>query len=208
MAWLARTVVTETPHHVTQRGNARQRVFDSDADRLVYLDLLRSHCRLQHLSLIGLPDVQPRASDRHSAASGVPGTHTQADARALRLVLQYPPRFLGTRLAGPLLLLPARSTPLLGRSALHRAEPGSGGTGARRYRLLLVERGGTLPMRFARPLPGNAVVHRCLDAGGVAAVPGTTGVCPRPGGGFPGDGGVQQQPSLRLQIPTAKQGWA
>ncbi len=53
MAWLARIVATETPHHVTQRGNARQLVFDSDADRLVYLDLLRSHCRLQHLSLIG-----------------------------------------------------------------------------------------------------------------------------------------------------------
>jgi len=58
MARLARIVVTETPQHVTQRGNARQLVFDSDADRLVYLDLLRSHCRLQlsnHVHLIVIP---------------------------------------------------------------------------------------------------------------------------------------------------------
>jgi putative transposase len=53
MARLPRVVSTDTPHHVTQRGNGRQLVFESDADRLVYLDLLGSQCRLQHLSLIG-----------------------------------------------------------------------------------------------------------------------------------------------------------
>lgn len=53
MARLARVLSTDTPHHVTQRGNARQPVFESDTDRLVYLDLLRTHCQVQRLSLVG-----------------------------------------------------------------------------------------------------------------------------------------------------------
>lgn len=46
-------VALDTPHHVTQRGNARQVVFLSDADRRVYLSLLGKACRHYHLSLIG-----------------------------------------------------------------------------------------------------------------------------------------------------------
>jgi len=53
MTRLARVLSANTPFHVTQRGNARQYVFESDADRLVYLDLLRSHCQIQQLSLLG-----------------------------------------------------------------------------------------------------------------------------------------------------------
>jgi hypothetical protein len=32
--------------HAQERGNARRPVFATDADRLVYLDLLASNCRL------------------------------------------------------------------------------------------------------------------------------------------------------------------
>ena len=53
MARLARVLSIDTPHHVTQRGNARQVIFDSDADRLVYLDLLQTNCQAQRLSLLG-----------------------------------------------------------------------------------------------------------------------------------------------------------
>ena len=53
MARLPRVVAVDTPHHVTQRGNARQFVFESDPDRLVYLDLLRRRCRLHRLSPLG-----------------------------------------------------------------------------------------------------------------------------------------------------------
>lgn len=53
MARLARVVVPGTPHHVTQRGNSRRVIFESDSDRSVYLDLLRDYCRLHHLSLAG-----------------------------------------------------------------------------------------------------------------------------------------------------------
>jgi hypothetical protein len=41
------------PHHVTQRGNARQFILTTDAERLVYLDLLRHYCTLHWLALVG-----------------------------------------------------------------------------------------------------------------------------------------------------------
>src|SRR5438067_4176908 len=53
MARLARAIALDVPHHVTQRGNARRYVLDSDSDRLVYLDLLRHSCELYKLSLLG-----------------------------------------------------------------------------------------------------------------------------------------------------------
>ena len=40
MARLARVAVAEVAYHLTQRGNARQYLLDSDAERTVYLDLL------------------------------------------------------------------------------------------------------------------------------------------------------------------------
>lgn len=45
MARLARVVVPHMPHHVVQRGNRRLDVFFSEADRLVYLALLRKACQ-------------------------------------------------------------------------------------------------------------------------------------------------------------------
>ena len=44
MARLARVVVEGLPHHVTQRGNRRQRVFFGDEDYRAYLDLLAQGC--------------------------------------------------------------------------------------------------------------------------------------------------------------------
>jgi putative transposase len=45
MARLARVVVPDHPHHVTQRGNGRARVFFCDDDYALYRDLLAEHCR-------------------------------------------------------------------------------------------------------------------------------------------------------------------
>jgi REP-associated tyrosine transposase len=53
MARLARVVAVDVAHHVTQRGNARQYILSSDAERMVYLDLLRQAVQLYPLSLIG-----------------------------------------------------------------------------------------------------------------------------------------------------------
>jgi len=46
-------IAVGVPHYVTQRGNARQFILTSDAERLVYLDLLRNNAALHGLSLIG-----------------------------------------------------------------------------------------------------------------------------------------------------------
>jgi putative transposase len=53
MARLPRVVVVDVPHHVTQRGNARQIILSNDADRRVYLELLRDYSQLYGLSLLG-----------------------------------------------------------------------------------------------------------------------------------------------------------
>jgi putative transposase len=46
-------VAVDVAHHVTQRGNARQFILNSDAERTVYLDLLRQSVQLHSLSVIG-----------------------------------------------------------------------------------------------------------------------------------------------------------
>jgi putative transposase len=53
MARLARVVAEGIPHHVTQRGNAGQFLLNTDADRMVYLDLLRQAVQLFPISIIG-----------------------------------------------------------------------------------------------------------------------------------------------------------
>jgi putative transposase len=53
MARLPRVVVVDVPHHVTQRGNARQVILASDADRITYLELLREYSQVYRLSLLG-----------------------------------------------------------------------------------------------------------------------------------------------------------
>jgi len=53
MARFPRVVVVDVPHHVTQRGNARQVILASDADRFTYMALLREYAQLYRLSLLG-----------------------------------------------------------------------------------------------------------------------------------------------------------
>jgi putative transposase len=45
--------VLETPHHVTQRGNRRRVIFETDNDRLVYLGLLQQYAKQQRLAILG-----------------------------------------------------------------------------------------------------------------------------------------------------------
>lgn len=53
MARFARVVAVDVPHHVTQRGNARQVILSNDADRGAYLELLRQYSELHWLSVLG-----------------------------------------------------------------------------------------------------------------------------------------------------------
>lgn len=75
MARLARVVVSGLPHHVTQRGNRRQRTFFSDDDYRAYLALAREHCRRcgvaiwawclmpNHVHLIAVPSTAPALAE-------------------------------------------------------------------------------------------------------------------------------------------------
>ena len=42
----ARVIIVDVAHHVTQRGNTRQFILADNADRVVYLDLLRRYSDL------------------------------------------------------------------------------------------------------------------------------------------------------------------
>ena len=53
MARLARVIAVGVPHHITQRGNARRFILQDEADRKVYLDLLRQSTELHGISMIG-----------------------------------------------------------------------------------------------------------------------------------------------------------
>ena len=67
MARLARVVIPGIPHHITQRGNRRQKVFFRDDDYDTYLELMAEWCRKSgveiwayclmpnHVHLIALP---------------------------------------------------------------------------------------------------------------------------------------------------------
>jgi len=46
MARVARVVIAEVAHHVTQRGNGRQFILATDAERWLYLDLMRQAVRV------------------------------------------------------------------------------------------------------------------------------------------------------------------
>jgi putative transposase len=53
MPRLARVVAVGVPHHVTQRGNGRRVVFESDRDRFVYLNLVQDSSREHRLDVLG-----------------------------------------------------------------------------------------------------------------------------------------------------------
>ena len=53
MARLPRVEALDTPHHVTQRGNARRVVFESDNDRMVYLAVLLQHAKHREVRILG-----------------------------------------------------------------------------------------------------------------------------------------------------------
>ena len=53
MPRLARVVIADVAHHVTQRGNGRQFLLATDTERLVYMDMLRQAVRVHGLLVLG-----------------------------------------------------------------------------------------------------------------------------------------------------------
>ena len=75
MARLPRLVLLGIPHHVTQRGNRRERTFFEDGDYALYLDLLAdgaqragvaiwSYCLMpNHVHIVAVPPVLRQAQE-------------------------------------------------------------------------------------------------------------------------------------------------
>ena len=50
---MARIAIGNVPHHVTQRGNARQFLLAAESEKAVYLELLQKYLELYQVSLLG-----------------------------------------------------------------------------------------------------------------------------------------------------------
>ena len=78
MARLARIVVPDVPHHVTQRGNRRLDVFFGEDDYAAYVDLVSQACTAAEVACLAwclMPNhvhliLVPRSADGLRAALG------------------------------------------------------------------------------------------------------------------------------------------
>jgi putative transposase len=52
MPRIARIVAAGYPHHITQRGNYRQKIFADDTDQRKYLSLLKEENKRYHLIIL------------------------------------------------------------------------------------------------------------------------------------------------------------
>ncbi len=71
MARLARVAPPGIPHHVTQRGNRRERVFFEDGDYALYLDLLVDAAARAQVAIWSYADAQPRPHRRGAVGRGL-----------------------------------------------------------------------------------------------------------------------------------------
>lgn len=71
MPRIARIIVTNYPHHITQRGNNRATVFFDDEDRQTYLRLLSANAKKYHMQIWGYCLM-----DNHIHLLAVPETET------------------------------------------------------------------------------------------------------------------------------------
>jgi REP element-mobilizing transposase RayT len=126
MARLARVVAVGVPHHVTQRGNARQFILACDADRKVYLGLLRQSISLHGVDLIGYCLMS-----NHVHLIAVP---QKGEVLGLALknahgrycgVLERKSSFDRPCLAGEILFLSSGRAAFMGSVAVHGAESGA-----------------------------------------------------------------------------------
>lgn len=127
MSRIARAVLEDVPHHITQRGNGRQVIFDTVEGRLLYLDLLRdsakrfglsiwAYCLMSnHIHLLAAPkraDSLARALGRiHAGLCALP---------------KYVPPQLRARMAGAVLFLPAGGPAFVEGDGVYRTQSSPG----------------------------------------------------------------------------------
>jgi len=65
MPRIARVVAAGYPHHITQRGNYRQKIFADDTDQRKYLSLLKEESKRYHLIILRKNQKNGRSLLRH-----------------------------------------------------------------------------------------------------------------------------------------------
>jgi REP element-mobilizing transposase RayT len=146
-----RVVALDIPHHVTQRGNARRFILDCDADRAVYLKLLRENSALCGLALIGycLMSNHVHLIAIPAKAEGL-AEGAEPNSWTLCLLMERRSPIKRARLARAILFLSLGRDAPVGSFALYRTEPGEGSIGFRSQAVALVERSQPLHHRQAR----------------------------------------------------------
>ena len=146
MSRVARVVVPEIPHHITQRGNRQAAIFETDEDRLAFLPFFEEVCGAAWLVRVGLlPDDQPCSSCRGTRPRGFIWLWLARHPHGIRHVLQQSYRLFRSRVAGAVLLLSLERAAFVGGGALCEAQPGGGGDSGARRSLSLVECWDPLP---------------------------------------------------------------
>jgi hypothetical protein len=128
MARVARIVIADAPHHLTQRGNNRHDVFFVDDDRRAYLRFLATQSQPLWRGDFGLlPHDESRASHRRSAEGGRAGQSHRPHALAVFSIRQPPARAQRASVAESLLLQSDGRGALFTSNALYRAQSDPGG---------------------------------------------------------------------------------
>ena len=150
MARLARLVVPGLPHHITQRGNRRQRTFFHDEDYAAYVELMAEWCGKRgvviwayclmpnHVHLIAVPQSE----------DGLRGD--RRGSSALYSANQFSRKMAGVSVARAICLVRHGRAVPAGRRKVRGIEPGASRFGGRRRRMAVEQRTIT-PDRPRRP---------------------------------------------------------
>ena len=148
MARLARVVVPDCPHHITQQGNRRQGTFFCEDDYRAYLDLLVEWCGVHEVRIWAyclMPNhvhliVVPPTADALCRAIGE--AHRRYTRRInLPSAGRLPGAMAGAFVAGTIRVVSDGWPAPDGGRAVRRAEPGQGEVGEVGVGLALVECG-------------------------------------------------------------------
>ncbi len=160
-----RVVEPGLAHHITQRGNNQQRIYDSDFDCGLFLEILGEraskyglaiwgYCLMpNHFHLIGVPDARGRS-----------GSHDLPPGSRLRALPEHAPRDERASVAGSLLFDSDGRAISMAGSGVCGAESCARGSGAPRDRVSLVERRCSLGDRSSTRLVGARRVATALVA--------------------------------------------
>jgi hypothetical protein len=105
MARMGRVVAEGMPHHITQRGNRRQKTFFSDEDCAAYIDLMTQWCRKYGVDYMGLLfDAEPCSFDGRAWKEGESQAGHRGGASPIYPSYQFQGRLAWTLVNGDPLL--------------------------------------------------------------------------------------------------------